>query len=1287
MVIYHRRPKFKQNRMSKIGRNDRCPCGSGKKYKHCHLESGIYEGLPPVAATVGTSSIIDGLIGRYDTTVLTCLIGALQLYIRNHERNVRLEYLLGKVLASRNTRLTRPMPVYQEFKEAVEAFEEYGYMEDPLTGTFSDNVVYSEGNAIVFPGQYGDLTGLLNQLMEAIFTMEHRLPEEFVSDVRSASHLLLSLSNSAAKRLKIERNLFEENDLDHILVPDFDLLNQMVKAMRTKLALLAAYCEKTGLNYEVLQEFIISGQEPDLQDDEIAARLLATKPLLVDGVYIVLVNPGGVVPALTDFVFRHATKHQCAAELARIMNIRQLDLAARALLHTGWRSLALRLPVEGAIAGTKEQIFAFDVNKLAYICFVEDDVPKSVEGNDFSISGRRQPAPVTHVARVSQVKAHLNEQPACVGKEVFCLFIRGEITPGSYWAAPATEGYSIGLTLSELEAIAYSKGTNMLTLYKFAECFLRTRGVTRMFMTDGVLDAFEIYLYNKGSLLPVNDERPLGGMMVLPPGISGDYKRTVHRQIDAHAVPIRYDSNLAFAKVIRYRTYAPIYVDREHSERLSIVIEDFPIPVWIIDVSQTEFGEQVAEAIAFWLHKMRGALQQLLNVPTLPSVEIMVAIDPAVERTRYVYEAVDQSQIKVDYQQIQEGIQLTIPYAFLHLIKEADNRADRLLMYYALEGLQTYIQTHGQEPLFSAADMTALVDHALQPAHAKMLLLLDPMDNPCFDVANLPRMQYLSNPDISWVLDNLVSYLPVGRIVPAKVGPLAEKKELVNEIVDGLAAMLAHHINEYDGTTLLEWLIKLNERCIRNKEFKEIQVPAKIACFSDYQTEIDRILDEEADLTTTSHAVRTLIEFVSVLQPQGKKQPNMDDVDMLLAFTNQLTEWGATNEAMYLGIYEPEIGLLPSGRIGTSKDFEAECLRPYAVAKTEAELFGYAEQFTYNYSPATAQREQSYVTKAHQEALDQAFEQELCVAFSRLNLMVHILAFRGFEQQVSCTAVTGTQIREILAKAQVPIPFNEEEIVAMLTLLTMVPRSLIMLPPTDGDYTQQDVFTWRYNRRLGYLRRPFVTVQKEGESVYLFGFRHLVASMRNMEFLLYTGQYPQFVKGGALDTWLGTIQHAKGKPFRNQAAAWFKQQPGLRVIDHEITPKHLGCDKSFGDIDVLVIDDVEKIIYPVECKNITGAKNILEIKQELDEYLGRKPDDKKALVYKHVRRHEWLVANQTALGAFVENPADYQIKSLVMTADEMALTYLKGRTIPMDILSFAVLRKYGIGYLKGARTR
>lgn len=38
------RPKQQVRKHSKIGRNDKCPCGSEKKYKHCCLATGTYEG-------------------------------------------------------------------------------------------------------------------------------------------------------------------------------------------------------------------------------------------------------------------------------------------------------------------------------------------------------------------------------------------------------------------------------------------------------------------------------------------------------------------------------------------------------------------------------------------------------------------------------------------------------------------------------------------------------------------------------------------------------------------------------------------------------------------------------------------------------------------------------------------------------------------------------------------------------------------------------------------------------------------------------------------------------------------------------------------------------------------------------------------------------------------------------------------------------------------------------------------------------------------------------------------
>jgi len=45
LMMRYQRPKQQVREYPKIRRNDSCPCGSGKKYKNCCLESGKYEGL------------------------------------------------------------------------------------------------------------------------------------------------------------------------------------------------------------------------------------------------------------------------------------------------------------------------------------------------------------------------------------------------------------------------------------------------------------------------------------------------------------------------------------------------------------------------------------------------------------------------------------------------------------------------------------------------------------------------------------------------------------------------------------------------------------------------------------------------------------------------------------------------------------------------------------------------------------------------------------------------------------------------------------------------------------------------------------------------------------------------------------------------------------------------------------------------------------------------------------------------------------------------------------------
>lgn len=44
-ALYNRKPKQLVRKHAKVGRNELCPCGSGKKYKHCCQASGKFDEL------------------------------------------------------------------------------------------------------------------------------------------------------------------------------------------------------------------------------------------------------------------------------------------------------------------------------------------------------------------------------------------------------------------------------------------------------------------------------------------------------------------------------------------------------------------------------------------------------------------------------------------------------------------------------------------------------------------------------------------------------------------------------------------------------------------------------------------------------------------------------------------------------------------------------------------------------------------------------------------------------------------------------------------------------------------------------------------------------------------------------------------------------------------------------------------------------------------------------------------------------------------------------------------
>jgi hypothetical protein len=120
---------------------------------------------------------------------------------------------------------------------------------------------------------------------------------------------------------------------------------------------------------------------------------------------------------------------------------------------------------------------------------------------------------------------------------------------------------------------------------------------------------------------------------------------------------------------------------------------------------------------------------------------------------------------------------------------------------------------------------------------------------------------------------------------------------------------------------------------------------------------------------------------------------------------------------------------------------------------------------------------------------------------------------------------------------------------------------------------------------------------------------------------------------------------------------------------------HFDADKNLGDCDIIAYDKENNFVYNIECKRTEAARNIHEMKKEMDAYLGRAGQKKK--ITKHVERDKWLQTNLEKVQAFVEAVDQPEVKSLILTSELIPTRYLRSEEIPITVLSFQELKRDG----------
>ena len=274
---------------------------------------------------------------------------------------------------------------------------------------------------------------------------------------------------------------------------------------------------------------------------------------------MILYMPTAIVSALTDFIYKKAKEFNCYEALMALLQERQFDKTFSALTHMSWVPTDLKLPENTFSLPLRETVFQFDNQKLGYLCFIGR---RSTKGENGELG--------THVSmdsfskRNKQVVNYLNKLSEKQSYHVLSLFVLSETGQEFLFAWPKSQEdhFSLSLSYSELDAIAYSEDSNSQTLWKFAKTLNRTSSSFRIETFGGTLDTFVAYKSNNGSFFDANEPNPIGGSLFIPVGLSNDFLRKIQTERDEHAALIFYKRQIAYTKRSRRRSRTSITTAR-----------------------------------------------------------------------------------------------------------------------------------------------------------------------------------------------------------------------------------------------------------------------------------------------------------------------------------------------------------------------------------------------------------------------------------------------------------------------------------------------------------------------------------------------------------------------------------------------------------------------------------------------------------------------------------------------------------------------------------------------------
>lgn len=1264
----------------KIGRNAPCPCGSGKKYKHCCLRaeqskySTAQEGRAPLQSSGLDAPKIRAYLRTHNVTPILDYLIALQLNPANNGKNLRFEHLGQLVVSSMGK--GKATPDVHAFKRLVDEEYPYDMMEDIPMNMYCETVVFHGGNYMFFPGLSTHCSELFRAMTESIYRVDGIFPEEFRAEVYQGVTLMLELGSAIAMRAGIERmTRGNDNPREEIAEVLSDQSYAIPKAM------MGSLIRFNRLNEHILDNFLLDKDNPEIQTTNPERNPILYRPIVESqgGYYFIGISNQGC--AINNFILKIAAKYNCTHELVQLTQETVWNRIGRSCMN-----LMHWVPIEfhGFLdndAHYDECLFRIDVNWVAYLCYAKDTA------NDVSVDGAECSIHWNMNARLKQTLAAIKRNEETREYHVLTLIVYSSMGEpfGLVMSEQPDTDYLLHFSAFDFMQLIQTEKWDNMSLVRYARTKENTPALKYGF--NQPLDVYSLYK-QKGENFYVSDERKPDFMQIEPNEGCGLIHESKEK-LNFHGTPMHIDDKrIAYIPVQRDMDYASIY--KPINESMSAkCCESYPVPVWVCCSQEEKEGENpfsisdtVITAIAFWMDRLRPAIEERLVERFKNLVEIDLTFDEETLSDKYIRHDLMQPLTDgvMTISKTDTGINVEFDQDFIRGFLGPDNAHERQMM----KGIVACLL--GLED----RNVQTILDELIPLGQAKMILMTEASNSPISFPMWLYPPIYIHPASSQMMLDLFPQWMKdKGFDIIDRLETVKEKDGFLHHGVDVLLDKLYERVAKFDSLSLLKRLINNHETLLYQREHHKMLHPAQILCFGDNEEKRKEFFETERRLSEAGLATRALIEYVAATQGcVGQEQAGSDDVESLLAIMSEIIHIGGICDAVHLRVSNHTIEKLASGRYGIYDDEFNDSLHHFASARSMEAVNNLVDDFEDKMKRLSSlQPKNSGERNKELDEIDEAFVSDWSVSFTAILQVLYSCYMLALKIKCSVVEIGETEfVKEII---EICPELNENTISKALEHLTLEKRNDYLTPPNGMDW--KEVMPWVYNRELSYLRRSIIRWQtSDGETNLIYGFRSCLLSGMQLFDLLYAGRL-KYV-GNKLEKLLGKFESAKGTAFNEAVRSWLKQQTTLRVWDFDVSMKPKGAfvtPEDYGDIDVLAYDSDRNVVYAIECKNTNTARNVRQMKKEMDDYLGRgdnpEKDKKKALVQKHLRRHIWLTEHLETVGEFVGSETAPTVKSIMMTSEVIPTSYLRKEDTPLPILNFQELKRGGVEYLNGTK--